>query len=81
MVAYVDGNADGIKLYDVQAKTTRQVSDQAYSAVVGWAADDSKVYVAAMAAGGSAWQIQSMDVQSGATSTPFHHRERFLQGA
>jgi WD40 repeat protein len=33
--------------------------------VVGWSADDSKLYVAVMAAGGAAWQIQAVEVQTG----------------
>ena len=70
-LAYVEGAAAGIDVYDIQTRANRQVSSQAYSAVVGWSADDSKLYVALMAAGGSAWQIQSIDVLTGATQNHF----------
>jgi Tol biopolymer transport system component len=70
-LAYVEGAAAGIDVYDIQSHTNHQVSSQAYSAVVGWSADDSKLYVALMAAGGSAWQIQSIDMQTGATQNHF----------
>lgn len=70
-LAYVEGAAAGIDVYDVQTHTNRQVSSQAYSAVVGWSADDSQLYVALMAAGGSAWQIQSIDMLTGATENHF----------
>ncbi len=64
-LAYVEGAAAGIDMYDMQTGINKQISDQAYSAVVGWSADDSKLYVAVMAAGGAAWQIQAVDVQTG----------------
>jgi Tol biopolymer transport system component len=59
-VAYVDGAAGGIYVYDLQTKTNRLISSQAYSAVVGWSSDETKLYIAIMAAGGSAWQIQEI---------------------
>jgi len=70
-LAYVEGAAAGIDVYDIATRTKKQVSSQAYSAVVGWSTDDSQLYVAVMAAGGSAWQIQSIDVLTGATQNHF----------
>ncbi len=70
-LAYVEGAAAGIDIYDIQTRTNRQVSNQAYSNVVGWSADDTTIYIAVMAAGGSAWQIQSIDVNTGAAQPLF----------
>lgn len=70
-LAYVEVAAAGIDVYDIQTRTNRQVSNQAYSSVVGWSADDTRLYIAVMAAGGSAWQIQSIDVNSGAAQALF----------
>ena len=70
-LAYVEDTAAGIDIYDLSSGKNRQLSNQAYSSVVGWSADDSRLYVAVMAAGGSAWQAQSIDVQSGAAKTLF----------
>jgi hypothetical protein len=70
-LAYMENDAAGIDVYDVQTGINKQISDQAYSAVVGWSADDRTLYVAAMAAGGVAWQIQAVDVQTGTAQILF----------
>jgi len=64
-LAYVNASADGINFYDVQSGISRRISDRAYAATVGWSADGTAVYIADMAAGGSAWQIRKIDVNSG----------------
>jgi len=64
-LAYVNDSADGVNFYDVQTQTTRRISDRAYAATVGWSADGTALYIADMAAGGSAWQIRKIDVNSG----------------
>jgi hypothetical protein len=70
-LAYVENAAAGIDVYDVPTRVNRQISNQAYSAVVGWSTDDSTLYVAVMAAGGVAWQIQAVDVQTGTSQILF----------
>ncbi|MBP9041163.1 MAG: PD40 domain-containing protein [Anaerolineaceae bacterium] len=71
LLAYIDPTASGVYLADLSNGTSRQISGKAYSAVIGWAPDDSEVYVAEMAAGGAAWQIQSIEVQSGQATPLF----------
>jgi len=70
-LAYVEGAAAGIDVYDLETRSNRQVSNQAFFSVLGWSADDTKLYVAVMSAGGSAWKIQSIDVQTGNTESLF----------
>ena len=67
-LAYVNNSADGVNIYDISTQTTRRISDRAYAATVGWSADNTAVYIADMAAGGSAWQIRKIDVNSGAVT-------------
>jgi hypothetical protein len=67
-LAYVNDGADGVSFYDAAAGTTKRISDRAYAATVGWSADGSAVYIADMAAGGSAWQIRKINVSSGAVT-------------
>ena len=70
-LAYVKAAAAGIDVYEIKTRINKQISDQAYPAVVGWSADDSNLYVAVMAAGGAAWQLQALDVLTGTAQILF----------
>jgi hypothetical protein len=39
----------------------RQVSEQSYESIIGWAPDSAQIYVAIPFTGGSAWQVRVVD--------------------
>ncbi len=68
---YIDNFASGVALYDLSTDTSRQIASTAYTATIGWSADDTQGYVAVMAAGGSAWQVEALDLKTGSAQPLF----------
>lgn len=63
--AFVNDSASGIMVMDLAAGTTTNISSLGFESTVGWLPDDSRLITAAMFSGGSAWQIRSIDPNTG----------------
>jgi hypothetical protein len=61
-IAYVGGGG-GSHVFVINSDGTeaRQVSEQSYESIIGWAPDSAQIYVAIPFTGGSAWQVRVVD--------------------
>ncbi|MBA4383100.1 MAG: hypothetical protein C0410_00035 [Anaerolinea sp.] len=69
--AYVSEAADGILVMDLATGKATKVSSLAFEFTVGWLPDDSRLITAAMFSGGTAWQIRSINPESGESEDLF----------
>ena len=64
-IAFVGSSAEGIYVGRTDGSGERRVSDAAYASVIGFSPDSSRLYLALMYTGGSAWMVRVVDVASG----------------
>ncbi len=64
-IAYIGGAAAGVYVVDISSGTSSQVSSQGFETVIGWSADGSALDIAVPFSGGSAWQVRTVDPNSG----------------
>jgi hypothetical protein len=60
-IAYIGGSSIGTYVIEPDGTGARQISNQSYEAVIGWAPDGVEIYVAIPFTGGAAWQVRAVN--------------------
>jgi len=60
-IAYIGGSSIGTHVIRADGSGARQISEQSYEAVIGWAPDGAEIYVAIPFTGGAAWQVRAVN--------------------
>ncbi len=71
LIAYINGTASGLLVMEVDTGEVHQISSLGFESTVGWIPDDSRLITAAMFSGGAAWQIRSIDPNTGVSEDLF----------
>lgn len=69
--AFVSGAANGISVIDLATSVEKKISSLGFEFTLGWLPDDSRLITAAMFSGGSAWQIRSINPNTGESEDLF----------
>jgi hypothetical protein len=64
-IAFVASSAEGVDVVHVDGSGARRLSDASYASVIGYSPDGTRLYLAVMFTGGSAWMVRVVDVASG----------------